>query len=109
MIVSTRPKQARAFQKAVGDRPWHSELKKHSCPKARLEFQPASDPLLCLILPSRQCQDDGVSGGMEVELGLVFLMLVQEDRARGDDRGEAERDGDDDLEPALPGGGGRIR
>src|SRR3954452_1236772 len=51
---------------------------------------------------------DAVSGRMKVELGLVLLMLVEEDRAGGDDRGQAERDGDDDLESRLPGGGGRI-
>jgi hypothetical protein len=36
---------------------------------------------------------------MEVEVGLVLLVLVQVDGAGGDDGREAERDRDDDVEP----------
>jgi hypothetical protein len=43
---------------------------------------------------------------VEVEVRLVLLVLVEVDGACGDDGGEAQRDGDDDLEAALPGPGG---
>jgi hypothetical protein len=45
---------------------------------------------------------------VEVEVRLVLLVLVEVDGACGDDGGETERDGDDDLEAALPGPGGRA-
>jgi hypothetical protein len=43
---------------------------------------------------------------VKVERGLVLLVLVQIDRGGGDDGRKAERDRDDDLQPALPGAGG---
>ena len=60
--------------------------------------------------PARGCANPR-SGGqeklvgrlVEVEGRLVLLVLVQIDGARGDDRREAQRDRDDDLEAGLPG------
>jgi hypothetical protein len=43
---------------------------------------------------------------MKVDVGLVLLVLVQVDGAGRDDGRQAERDRDDDLEPAAPGPGG---
>src|SRR4051812_27963250 len=52
--------------------------------------------------------EEAVGRLVEVQVCLVLLMLVEIDGAGGADGGEAERDRDDYVQPALPLGGWRA-